>query len=136
MTMFVRIHFTLVVAILSIGCAASRVPPLAALPRINFPYEATAERKSQIINALSEIKTGMTISRVQNLAGNPDDILPLFEPMIKNGNQIGKTYWYYIQIEKPGDNTNASLMRISTDLDGIVSHVDHWGFDPNLENVR
>jgi len=99
---------------------------------ISYPYFATKERSDQIRNNYESIQLGMTPEQVKVLLGEPDETQPLFEPNIKNAKQVGNTHWFLIQRKTDKGSVNAKdekLVRISYDLNGKVTRVDHWGFD-------
>ena len=126
----------LVVILLCTGCTSTPNPQQGNSVNLEFPYRASSERKTQILNAIPNIRAGMAISEAKEFAGAPDAVLPLYEPKIKNPNQIGRTHWYYIKIDDPNKKTDASLMRISTDMNGMVSKLDHWGVETSTDAAR
>ena len=128
-----------VASTLLMGCGSSpsAVNSAPTYPTdLSYPYIASEVRKSRIVSACSQIEPGMTLVEAYDIAGKPDVIRPLYEPQIMNPNQIGNTHWYFIQIDDPDNTTNASLMRLSTDSQDVITKVDHWGFDLQQENGR
>lgn len=88
------------------------------------PYVASPERQKQIKEGFPKIKPGMTPEQMKAILGDPDEVLPLYEPKIKTGKRIGATYWYYL--EKKGRDKE-KVVRISLDLSGHVTEVDPRG---------
>ncbi len=97
-----------------------------------YPYIASKQRTSQIKENYRKIKIGMNKGEVRTILGEPDEILPLYEPIKMNPGQIGSTYWYLIQ-RMSGRGSVAGkdekLVRISFNLNEKVTGVDHWGFE-------
>jgi hypothetical protein len=98
---------------------------------ITYPFKASEERVKVIESEYKRITPGVSATEVIKLLGKPDETHPLFEPKIKNPNQIGFTHWYLIQRLKEVGSMNEKqekLVRISYDLNWNVTAVDHWGF--------
>jgi len=94
-----------------------------------YPFVATPERSVAILTKYTQIENGMTAKQVESVLGIPDEIRPLYEPKIKQARLIGHTYWYILRhmMEHGSANEkNESLVRISFDNSGIVTHVDRW----------
>lgn len=123
----------LVLTITLTGCSSTSNTTQGNFSNMEYPYRVSHERRNQIINSVSKIRVGMTIDEVQKFAGAPDSILPLYEPQMKTPQQIGKTFWYFIRIDAPDRRADAALVRVSTDLNGMVTKLEHWGFEPAPE---
>ena len=98
--------------------------PVAA---IEYPYEASKQRRDRIVSQLESIKVGMNDRAVIDLIGQPDETTPLFEPKIKNAKQIGTTMWYILsQRKKDGSENDIKRVAVGVRLDShaSVSRVD------------
>jgi hypothetical protein len=95
---------------------------------ITYPYVATPQRQKRIKRGIGQIKPGMPIGKVRLILGRPDLIRTLYEPKVWHPKQIGKTYWYFIEVHDKGDFINAKLVRVSVGHDGKVLRVAYWGF--------
>ncbi len=96
-----------------------------------YPYIASKQRTSQIKENFRKIQIGMNEGEVRSILGEPDEILPLYEPIKMNPGQIGTTYWYLIQRMSDRGSVagkDEKLVRISFNLNEKVTGVDHWGF--------
>jgi hypothetical protein len=100
--------------------------------KLKYPYIAPLEKANYIKENYKKISIGQSISKVETILGKPDEISPLYEPIIKNGKIIGKSYWYFIQKLKENGSVNErqeKLVRITFNLNGKVISVDAWGFE-------
>ena len=97
--------------------------------RIFYPYVANAERLGQIEEGYKYVKRGMDVDEVLGVMGKPDEIRPLYEPVMKNGRQIGVTYWHIVRrLERRGSTyEDESLVRICFSNKGEVLSIDRWG---------
>ena len=75
----------------------------------------------------------MTAAATVPILGEPDEILPLYEPKVLGPKQIGTTRWYYVRIDSPQDRTTAQLMRLSVDHENLITAIDHWGIDAAVD---
>lgn len=94
-----------------------------------YPFVSTPERSEEITANYTKIKNGMTEIQVEALLGAPDEIRPLYEPKIKHGKLIGHTYWYILRRTRDSGSVkekDESLVRVSFDSNGNVTHVDRW----------
>jgi hypothetical protein len=69
----------------------------------------------------------MTAQQAHAILGEPDEIRPLYEPIVKNAKIIGVTHWYVIRrLVAAGSRLDKaeSSVRIAFDLDHRVSRVD------------
>ncbi len=69
----------------------------------------------------------MTSDKVKQILGSSDSVTLLYEPKIKNPNQIGFTYWYFIQILKDTGSVAEKGwigVVIRTDMNHVVSQLD------------
>jgi len=114
----------LAIPLLSAGCKEASPQNT---PEIAYPYQAMPKREAAIRAGYPKIATGMTTQDIHRLMGKPDQVRVLYEPKIKNSKQIGWTHWYLIRREREQDVTE-KIVRVSVDLDGRVTKVDHWGF--------
>ena len=101
------------------------------MSEIKYPYYASPERKQAILGSYQKIQVGMDVNDVKKILGEPDEILPLYDPRdIKVGRKIGTTYWYLIQRVKGSGSSvidrDEKLVRVSFDLNEKVTHVDRW----------
>ncbi|NOT80571.1 MAG: hypothetical protein HOP07_16405 [Bacteriovoracaceae bacterium] len=99
---------------------------------INYPYVATSERTQKILKNWKNIKTGMKTKEVIEILDAPDEELPLYSLQAKNSKVIGKTYWYLLQRLKENGSQiekNEKLIRISIDLNDLVTTIDQWGLE-------
>lgn len=102
-----------------------------------YPYVASVERADTIRGGYKKVVTNMSRADVKAILGEPDEILPLYEPIIINGTIIGYTYWYVIRrLSRTGsvNDKKESIVRINFNLDDRVSRVDSWGLDAQLGN--
>lgn len=97
-----------------------------------YPFLASEERTAVIRSGYKRIVTDMSPTDVKAILGEPDEVRPMYEPVIKNGKLIGYTYWYVIRrLVRDGsvNEKKESLVRVSFNLDDRVSRVDGWGID-------
>lgn len=71
----------------------------------------------------------MSEGDVTRTVGQPDEVRPLYEPRVKNGKQIGHTWWYVVSADSLTD-PKGSVLRVSLDQQGRVTSIDHWGLEP------
>ena len=98
----------------------------------SYPFFATKEREATIRTSYKRVKTNMSPEDVKNILGEPDEIKPTFEPVIKNGSLFGYTYWYVIQrlVQYGSVNEKSEiLVRVGFNLNNQVTRVDKWGFE-------
>lgn len=103
-----------------------------------YPYFAKETRETRIRSRFREISSGMSTEQVKMILGDPDQIKNLFEPKVKSPRRIGQTYWYLIQrLSDSGsvEEKDEKLVRVSFDLNGVVTGVDHWGFEPGVDRT-
>src|SRR5689334_14254744 len=112
---------------LVLGCGRAPTTPATAI-NIHYPYVATPERKRQIIAGFKQITPKMSAAQVQEILGTPDEIMPLYEPKIKNPKQIGITHWYFLE-RRAGRDSAAQTVRVSFGLNDRVTKADRWGID-------
>jgi len=96
-----------------------------------YPYFASKERSELIINGYRKVLIGDSEEVVLKKLTNPDEIGKLYEPKIYKPKIIGKTYWYILQRISNSGSVNEKkekLVRVTFDLENIVTRVDHWGF--------
>jgi hypothetical protein len=109
-------------------CATPIPPADESIINITCPYEATPERARQIRDGYHRVRLGASVAEVTTVLGDPDEVHPRYEPFIYRPRRIGTVDLYYLA--KPDDRSeNMRGVRVSFDLDGRVSKVDHWGFD-------
>lgn len=104
--------------------------PIGTKEITTYPFLASEKRAATIRNNYKRVLVGMSPANVKAILGDPDEIRPLYEPVIKNGKVIGYTYWYVIRRLVANGSVNDKkevLVRISLDLDDRVSRVDAWG---------
>lgn len=92
-----------------------------------YPHHASPEQQQRIWAGLSQIRHGMTMQQVHAILGEPDEILPLYEPIVKNAKVIGITHWYVVRrlVPKGSRLDKAEIsVRIAFNLDHRVSGVD------------
>lgn len=64
---------------------------------------------------------------VKRILGDPDEIRPLYEPIIKNPRRIGTTFWYIIQRKTDSGSwaeRDEKSVRITFNLNKTVTSVD------------
>jgi outer membrane protein assembly factor BamE (lipoprotein component of BamABCDE complex) len=96
-----------------------------------YPFAASPERAAAIQEKYNRVRVSMFPADVKAILGEPDEVRPLYETTTRNAKQIGYTYWYIVRRVTPSGSVNEKqeiLVRISFDLNGRVTHVDHWGF--------
>lgn len=116
------------IVLFSFSCACSR----ETNSQLKYPYIASIERADQIKNNYKKVSVGQSQDDVKTVLGNPDQILPSYEPIMKNPGIIGETYWYIIQRLKENGSVNEKqekLVIISFDFDGKVTEIDFWGLE-------
>lgn len=104
-----------------------------------YPYVATEVRANTIRNGYKRVVISMSREEVKAILGEPDEIFPLHEPVIKSGVIIGYSYWYVIRrLIQTGsvNDKKESIVRINFNLDDRVSRVDSWGLDAQLGSTR
>jgi hypothetical protein len=117
-----------VVALATCGAVASQQDRFAEKQIASYPFVASPERATTITSYYKMVTSGMTADEVAVL-GEPDEVRMLYAPKPKQGEQIGHTYWYVLRRAKKSgsvDDKDESLVRISFDIDGKVTHVDRW----------
>jgi hypothetical protein len=97
---------------------------------LQYPYEAEPARRSLILENWSKIEEGMTSAELHELMGSPDEIQPLYEPVIKNPRRIGTTCFYVVARPEP----NAPLgdckeVLVRMNMDELVTEVVLIGID-------
>jgi len=111
-----------------VGCCTTKTRPPASS---RYPYHASAEREATIRTGFSKVQVGMSMDQVHAILGSPDEVTPLYEPMIPDGKQTGFSHWYLVQrMAESGSvvERNEKLVVVRTDLDIRVVEVQHWGF--------
>lgn len=74
----------------------------------------------------------MSLIEVKSILGEPDEIRLLYGSSTGNEKPVGYTYWYIIRRAVKNGSVNEKqevLVRVSFDRKGLVTKVDHWGFD-------
>lgn len=97
-----------------------------------YPHIAGPERSAAIRAGYVRIKPGMSTAEVRGILGEPDEIRPLYAPMAKHPQAIGQTCWYVLRrLAEHGSQSERqeSAVRVSFDLQGIVTAVDAWGIE-------
>ena len=97
---------------------------------LSYPYIANDARANLIKTQYETIRLGDSELTVLDKLPNPDETRDLYEPKIYNPKITGKTYFYIIQrmVESGSVNEqNEKLVRVTFNLDGRVTRVDHWG---------
>jgi len=110
-----------------VGCCTVKTrPPTSS----RYPYRATVERETTIRAGFSKVQTGMSMDQVHAILGLPDEVTPLYEPMIPDGKQTGFSQWYLVQRMAESGSVVArdeKLVVVRTDLEMKVVEVQHWG---------
>ena len=94
------------------------------------PFVAPPERAAAIRSNHTKVTVGMTPGEVAAVLGEPDEIRPLYEPIIKNPTLIGYTQSYVIRrlVENGSVNERQeSIVRVSFDNNDRVTRVSSWG---------
>lgn len=110
-----------------VGCCTTKTRPPAP-PR--YPYHASTEREATIRGGFSKVQVGMSMDQVHAILGLPDEVTPLYEPMIPDGKQTGFSQWYLVQRMAESGSVVArdeKLVVVRTDLEMKVVEVQHWG---------
>ena len=98
---------------------------------VEYPYNASPERAELINSQFTNIKVGDSIDQVLLSLPNPDEVRDLYGAQKLRPKVIGKPYWYLIQRKVESGSVNErdkKLVRVSFNLQGIVTKIDHWGF--------
>lgn len=113
---------------------ANAGPPTSSLflPKeiATHPFVASQDRAALIRENHQRITKGMSPMDVKAILGEPDEIRPLYAPVVMNAKQIGHTYWYLISRASESGSVagkNEALVRVSFSLSGYVTAVDSWG---------
>lgn len=97
---------------------------------LQYPYEAEPARRSLILGNCSKIKEGMTSAELRALMGSPDEIQPLYEPVMKNPRRIGTTYFYVVSRPEPNAPLGACKeVLVRMNMDELVTEVVLIGID-------
>lgn len=102
-------------------------PPFKAIG--SYPFRASPERVDAIRRGQSHVVVGGTPSSVVAALGEPDEVMPLYEPKHNATKVIGYTYWYVIQRRVRSGSVlerQESALRIAFSLDHKVSAIDAW----------
>lgn len=113
-----------------VGTAAGMSPDERVIA--TYPHIAGPERSVAIRAGYAKIEPGMSSAVVRGILGEPDEIRLLYAPMAKKPDVIGQTYWYVLRrMAAHGSQSERqeSVVRVSFDLEGIVTHVDAWGLE-------
>ena len=97
-----------------------------------YPHVAGPERSAAIRAGYAKIKPGMSSAEVRAVLGEPDEVRPLYAPMAKRPDAIGQTCWYVLRrLAAHGSQRERqeSVVRVSLDLDDVVTGVDVWGLE-------
>lgn len=97
-----------------------------------YPHIAGPERSAAIRAGYVRIQPGMSSAEVRGILGEPDEIRPLYAPMAKHPKVIGQTCWYVLQrLAEHGSQSERqeSAVRVSFDLQGVVTGIDAWGLE-------
>lgn len=70
-------------------------PLLAAPPA--YPYHASAERRTAILDGVKRLKPGMSAAVVRKIMGRPDEVNDTFEPKVFQPRKTGYSYVYLLQ---------------------------------------
>ncbi len=76
------------------GCAN-----LSTAHKITAPYNATAQRKQQIINAKSLVRVNDTEARVVKIAGEPDEVRNI-STSLNGDNKVGYAFIYILKRDR------------------------------------
>jgi hypothetical protein len=96
------------------------------------PHIAGPKRSAAIRTGHMRIKPGMSLAEVLDILGEPDEIRPLYAPIAKHPKAIGQTCWYVLRrLAEHGSQSERqeSAVRVSFDLEGVVTAVDVLGLD-------
>jgi len=101
----------------------------SGVSNISYPYQASESRKAILVSKFHEIKTGMSEEEVVAILSQPDEIHPVYEPIVFRPSQVGFTYWYYFQ--KPHGNSSRDIqaIRILFDASEKTLNIDLLGMD-------
>lgn len=104
-----------------------------------YPFMASATRAAAIKDKSQLVVVGMTPAEVTAILGEPDEVRPLYAPMVKNSQQTGHSYWYVIRRMVANGSVNdkrEAAVRISFDLQGRVTNVAHWDLEENTPPTK
>src|SRR5687767_14750339 len=68
----------------------------APVINITYPYRASPERERQIRAGFPRVAPGSSMTDVTDVLGEPDEVRPLYEPVMFRPRRIGTTYWYFL----------------------------------------
>ena len=97
-----------------------------------YPHIAGPERSAAIRAGYAKIEPGMSSAEVRAVLGEPDEVRPLYAPMAKRPDLVGQTCWYVLRrLAAHGSQRERqeSVVRVSFDLDDVVTGVDVWGLE-------
>ena len=126
-----RLVHGVLAALLSVG---GMVSGMSGDERViaTYPHIAGPERSAAIRAGYVRITPGMLSAEVRDILGEPDEIRPLYAPMAKQPKAIGQTCWYVLRrLAEHGSQSERqeSAVRVSFDLQGVVTAVDAWGLE-------
>jgi len=97
---------------------------------LQYPHTAEPARRSLILENWSKIAEGMTSAELRELMGSPDEIQPLYEPVVKNPMRIGTTYFYVVARPEPNAPLGACQeVLVRMNMDELVTEVVLIGID-------
>lgn len=103
---------------------------------LRYPFAAEADRAASLRRHYPSVVIGMSAAEVKSLLGEPDEVRRLYAAAHKRSPHIGYTFGFVIQRAAghgSADDRQEVLVRVSFDLDGRVTKVDHWGLDADSE---
>ena len=110
----------LLITVYSIGGAP-------AASKREYPYHASAERLTSILDGAKRIRVGMAATDVQRIMGRPDEINDTYEPKIKAARKIGYSYVYLLQRLRETGSANEQdekLIRLHFRFDDRLNRID------------
>ena len=111
----------LLLAVYSVGGAP-------AASKREYPYHASVERRTSILDGAKRIRVGMAATDVQRIMGHPDEINDTYEPRIKAARKIGYSYVYLLQRLRETGSANdkdEKLIRLHFKFDDRLNCIDN-----------
>lgn len=117
------------------GLAPAQDDPFAPRQITTYPFHASAQREALIRARHKELRPGMALAEVKAILGEPDEVRPAYDPVVRRARLIGHTWWYVVRrlVEHGSEaEMREALVRVRFNLDAKVESVVQWGLEgPN-----
>ena len=126
MSALVKVILVLMFVVFGLGCRPKKEEIVSTKPTedaIEMPW-------SHIVNEYQKVSVGMSTLEVQEIVGLPHEIVPLYEPQMKNSKRIGTIWNYYYKDPQSGKRRRGHKLVIRFDLQGKVVKIDGRGLEP------